>query len=1085
MKKIFHTLSRSSLKMLEISLGILIVLMVGLGFMLWQMSRQPFDLMFAEKYIEHALSTEEYTVDFADVDLKWPNMKGPLRLGIQGMNVRTKEGAKALSVDKADIGVSTPYLFAGMIRPVSLYLSNPTFRLVQSDDGTITFLFQDDALKEEDRRPLAEQIDEALKALTASDDNSFLRRFRFLGIENARLMLRDAETPREIELSKLNATFRRTRHTVKASVDLLLNSTLNEGVGGLSLTLDYDRDTGAMKADTVFKNLGPTILSKLLYSNDIVARQAGVMNGRFAVALDAKRTMTDFSGQLSVRKAEIYWPQEYDTPLQMSALDMTLGFDPAQQRIDTMAFTATVQGVPLTANLAVQIKENGYDFLINATVPEIQQATLETFFPKSELDGQLAKWLVHKMDGGTFRNVTAKVPLSYQKLSDETGVSEWALLFSEANMHIAFEAEGVNLQYQDTLKPALDIKGHGFFDGKKLEVIGESGRIEDVQARDVKVVVDDVAVKGAGYAHIDVKAKGPLPTLLRYISDEPIAMGDDLPFKADDVKGIADIQVAVGLPTLEEVPKEEVKVKVTGTLTELMLPKVVEGLTLTDGPLALETLEGGFTLKGDAKLDGQPVTLDMTQYFNAEGREFLTKVDAKIVSNADLRKKFGVDLSDYISGDLPLDVAYLDNGKGKETVGVKGDLAPTTVHIKPFAYQKKPGVPGSLSLDAVMDKNVLTRVNNLQVDTKDLAINNASLTFRPIKSGGVDLSGGKIPSARIGKSAGSADFEITAANVLKITAKTPVFDAKPFLETSGRRKQEAAPADKAQPMTITLKADKVLALNKQEISGFTLYTQMDTDSDITRLEVSGKAGTSPVSVLFRPDPQTGKRSFRLETKDAGALLSAVGLYENVREGTLTVFGEPKEGDATTGNLYGTAQLENFRVVRAPGLAKLLSLMSLGGVRDLLGQQGIAFSKLESDFEWQFRPEGNLLLIENGRTSGSSVGLTFEGLFDRGADTTDLRGTIIPMTEINNVLKNIPLLGDLLTGGNGLIAATYTMKGPSSDPSVMVNPLSVLAPGFLRKILFEGGFNKPSPKTAQTEAPKAPAKKTTSNIKTAN
>ena len=48
-----------------------------------------------------------------------------------------------------------------------------------------------------------------------------------------------------------------------------------------------------------------------------------------------------------------------------------------------------------------------------------------------------------------------------------------------------------------------------------------------------------------------------------------------------------------------------------------------------------------------------------------------------------------------------------------------------------------------------------------------------------------------------------------------------------------------------------------------------------------------------------------------------------------------------------------------------------------------------------------------------------------------------------------------IIGDILTGGDALFAATYSMKGPSSNPKITMNPLSVLAPGFLRKILFEG------------------------------
>jgi hypothetical protein len=55
-----------------------------------------------------------------------------------------------------------------------------------------------------------------------------------------------------------------------------------------------------------------------------------------------------------------------------------------------------------------------------------------------------------------------------------------------------------------------------------------------------------------------------------------------------------------------------------------------------------------------------------------------------------------------------------------------------------------------------------------------------------------------------------------------------------------------------------------------------------------------------------------------------------------------------------------------------------------------------------------------------------------------------------------VISSIPLIGDILTGGagGGLFAFTYTIRGSFADPSVSVNPLSVLAPGFLRRLFFE-------------------------------
>ena len=61
--------------------------------------------------------------------------------------------------------------------------------------------------------------------------------------------------------------------------------------------------------------------------------------------------------------------------------------------------------------------------------------------------------------------------------------------------------------------------------------------------------------------------------------------------------------------------------------------------------------------------------------------------------------------------------------------------------------------------------------------------------------------------------------------------------------------------------------------------------------------------------------------------------------------------------------------------------------------------------------------------------------------------------------VNRVLGAIPLLGNILTGGEGegLFAVTYAISGSLEALDVSVNPLSVLAPGFLRNLFdIEGG-----------------------------
>ena len=149
---------------------------------------------------------------------------------------------------------------------------------------------------------------------------------------------------------------------------------------------------------------------------------------------------------------------------------------------------------------------------------------------------------------------------------------------------------------------------------------------------------------------------------------------------------------------------------------------------------------------------------------------------------------------------------------------------------------------------------------------------------------------------------------------------------------------------------------------------------------------------------------------------------------------------------------GKLVARQFQVLDAPLLARLLTVASLTGIVNLLGGEGIAFEQLDAPFVVR----DDLLQFDQGRMYGSQLGLTFQGSLDLAADTMDLDGTIVPLYGINWTIGQIPIIGQLLRGskGEGAFAATYSMRGPLNEPKISVNPLSALAPGFLRE-LFSG------------------------------
>jgi hypothetical protein len=66
---------------------------------------------------------------------------------------------------------------------------------------------------------------------------------------------------------------------------------------------------------------------------------------------------------------------------------------------------------------------------------------------------------------------------------------------------------------------------------------------------------------------------------------------------------------------------------------------------------------------------------------------------------------------------------------------------------------------------------------------------------------------------------------------------------------------------------------------------------------------------------------------------------------------------------------------------------------------------------------------------------------------------NLGGTYVPLQGLTSGLCEIPLFGPIITGPKceGLSGMTFAIQGPMDRPQVIVNPLSMLAPGIFRDI----------------------------------
>src|SRR5262249_14082707 len=93
------------------------------------------------------------------------------------------------------------------------------------------------------------------------------------------------------------------------------------------------------------------------------------------------------------------------------------------------------------------------------------------------------------------------------------------------------------------------------------------------------------------------------------------------------------------------------------------------------------------------------------------------------------------------------------------------------------------------------------------------------------------------------------------------------------------------------------------------------------------------------------------------------------------------------------------------------------------------------------------------VMHNAVINGPLVSANLRGKVDFRAQTLDLGGTYVPMSDLMRVPAQIPVFGPLLTGprGEGGFGMTFAIQGSMARPQVIMNPLSLITPGILREI----------------------------------
>jgi hypothetical protein len=235
------------------------------------------------------------------------------------------------------------------------------------------------------------------------------------------------------------------------------------------------------------------------------------------------------------------------------------------------------------------------------------------------------------------------------------------------------------------------------------------------------------------------------------------------------------------------------------------------------------------------------------------------------------------------------------------------------------------------------------------------------------------------------------------------------------------------------------------------------------------LEARGRIGGGSVSA------RSGEGGLiAIKADDAGALARFLDVYGKMEGGAIDL-SVRQVGDTAR----GVATIRKFAIRDEASLKQLQQAapartnLPRGGGAPGGGEASppVRFDKLTANFT----RTGGKLEVRDGVVANASFGLTTQGFIDFSHDKVDLNGVFVPLYQFNNALGGIPLLGQLLTGGQneGVFAINYRVTGAASSPSLNINPLSGMTPGFLRKMFGAIDGTTPSPSADSPASSYAP------------
>ena len=1074
----FQMIRRTSIVCLEVLCGILVVLGVLVAGSAWRLSQGPLSIQFLLPYAEDLLQQQDtrFRAELDDLILTWAGWERALDVRALGVRLVEKDAVRPVArIREVSITLSVRALAEGKIAPTSLKIIRPRIRLIRDESGAFELDMGGLAAQagsQPDTQPdtgtgsnadvLALLLNELSGPAQTESSLRYLNRVSVIGavlrLEDRQLGInwgaRHADITVERALVGLRATFDLDIDLQTSRPELHGEATFERSAERIDVKFDFARVNASQLGDQ---------FAALAGLKTLMAEFSG--NGNLRIGLDGDIQRAEFT--LNSGQGSFIAPGVNAPPYAFKSLtiDGRLNRDPDQIQIAG----ATVDFGSTKATLAGVVTRVGAIAAVNATVsiPSMPADDLKKFWPPDAASGA-RDWMTANMRDGVYRDTTASLTARIQIDGKNAG----NVTVDSINGHM--NISGVTIDYLNPMPPLKNVVATGTFSDGRFDFAAQGGNVGDLVLDGGTVAISGIR-SGTDTLALTALIRGPVRSALDIVAHPRLNLLSKAGLKTEGAAGAHTTRLELKIPLLKDLKAEEVRVKSVSDIIGLALADVVKSRGVTDGTVSLSIDNDAMTAKGTALYAGTKADFEWQQDFTGSNN-VETRIAAKATVDAGMREIFDVFMRDRIEGPVPINFIYEERRDKTETFSAGLNLTDAKFSLPGFEWKKSAGTEATAEVAILMTDGKITALPQFRIDAGEFRMAGKG-TFNPgapdntanggdtAGNNGGDAAGNPVVETLdierfiLGDTSFSATVRRATDRSFTIDVSGGGFDATPFIS------QDLGGIDA--PDLPALSLTGTFGRFWVGEAAPTSNVRMELKRDSTRWERIVVEGALPeggkaISIKILPTPEG--HNLEIYSADAGSLLKAMDVTDSIRTGIIEINGVRKGGPNAPWR--GIAEMKRFRVADAPNFARLLTIASLTGINDSISGKGISFARLS--FPYVF--ENEVATITEARAVGSELGITATGRIDFGKDAIDIDGTIIPAYTINSLLGQIPVIGTILTGekGGGIFAASYKISGPVEKPKISVNPLSALAPGFLRKLLDGGGSSPTDGKTPDQE-----------------